>query len=61
MDWPVERTADLKITLKQCSEEKIHSHEKKNDDIRSRQLTQDPQPALYESSYCFLDFLDLCK
>ena len=46
LDWPIERTADLKITLKQCSnwEETTLTTGWEEDDIRSRQLAQDPGP-----------------
>ena len=27
LDWVIVKTADLKITLKQCSEEKLHSYQ----------------------------------
>ena len=41
LDWPLERTDDLKSTLKRCSHGRESTPEWEKDDIRSRQLTQD--------------------
>ena len=50
LDWPIGRNADLKLTLKQCSNrgETTLTLGQKEDDIRSRQLAQDPGPDLYD-------------
>ena len=47
-DWSTERTADIKITLKQCSEETTLTPGQEEDSIRSRQLTQDAGPDSYD-------------
>ena len=62
LDWPIERTADLKLTLKQHANrgETTLTLGQKEDNIRRRQLAQDPRPDLYDHLQCFLDFLDPC-
>ena len=49
-DWSIERTAALKLTLKQCSDNKETPTPGREEDIRSRQLTQDAGPDLYDCS-----------
>ena len=42
LDWSIERSADLKLTLKQCSDRgNCTTLGREEDDIRSRQLAQD--------------------
>ena len=50
LDWPIKRTADLKITLKQRSNrgKTTLTPGREEDDIRSRQLAQDPGPESYD-------------
>ena len=47
-DWSIERTADLKLTLKQCSNVQILIPGWEEDSIKSRQLTQDAGPDLFD-------------
>ena len=49
-DWSIERTADLTLTLKQCSDSKETPMPGREEDIRSRQLTQDVGLDLYNCS-----------
>ena len=50
LDWSIERNVDLKLTLKQCSNrgETTLLLGREEDDVRSRQLGQDPGPDLYD-------------
>ena len=55
LDWPIERTADLKLTLKQCSNrgETALTPRQEKDNIRSRWLFLDARPDPYDYLSCF--------
>ena len=49
LDWSIERIADFKITLKQCSSRvEFTLTSGQEDDIRRGQFAQDPQPEIYD-------------
>ena len=43
----MEKTADLKLTLKQCPKEKYAAPGREEENIRSKQLSQDARTDLY--------------